>query len=87
VKDALHGMDGHSRHYLSTLIPVLVTGIQCAQVLGRERLFPLVVLVHSRRGRAVAGFLWQAQEWGRVGRRPNPILRWYANPLLLVLFW
>ncbi|AHF86794.1 hypothetical protein RLEG3_26925 [Rhizobium leguminosarum bv. trifolii WSM1689] len=28
-------------HHLSTLIPVLVTGIQYAQVLGRQRLFLL----------------------------------------------
>ncbi|EGP56014.1 hypothetical protein Agau_L101574 [Agrobacterium tumefaciens F2] len=36
-----------------SLIPVLVTGIQCAQVLGRGR--PQFIL--SRRRRAVAGFL------------------------------
>ena len=38
----------------ASLIPVLVTGIQCAQVLERGRLFEGP---YSRRRRAVAGFL------------------------------
>ncbi|AHG47964.1 hypothetical protein RLEG12_25505 [Rhizobium leguminosarum bv. trifolii CB782] len=40
----------------TSLIPVLVTGIQCAQVLGAGD-SPLKVLLHSPRRRAVAGFL------------------------------
>ncbi|WP_354541080.1 GNAT family N-acetyltransferase [Rhizobium sp. OAE497] len=39
-----------------SLIPVLVTGIQCAHVHGRERP-PHIGMSHSPRGRAVAGFL------------------------------
>ncbi|MBB2754953.1 UNVERIFIED_ORG: hypothetical protein GGI57_005691 [Rhizobium aethiopicum] len=52
--DMSGGLGGDATSH--SLIPVLVTGIQCAQVLGRERLFRRD-MIHSRRGRAVAGFL------------------------------
>ncbi|OAV52788.1 hypothetical protein A6U98_28810 [Rhizobium sp. WYCCWR10014] len=57
-KDGLHGMGRPFEALPLILIPVLVAGIKCAQVLGRERLFPLGIgslTARTRRGWITAG--------------------------------